>query len=310
MNSEKSITSNKLNTRIFNLSRFSSDNFIGYAMITPFYLFLSIFILLPILINIYLSFTNYDLNSMSFIKFQNYKHILTDNFFKRSLVNTGVYTFFSMLFSMTIGLAIAVFLNNKVFGTNFSRTAFFLPHITSMVAISMVWLWIYDPAQGILNQFLSLFGIARIEWLFDVNYAMPAIIFMSVWKFVGYNMVIYLAGLQGVPGYLYEAAKIDGASPWRQFRSITLPLLSPVTFFLFVTGIINNFNVFEQVIILTDGGPMNSTTTIVHQIYRRAFQDFQLGYGASLSVVLLVIVAFITFVNFRFGRRGHDIDAG
>jgi ABC-type sugar transport system permease subunit len=139
---------------------------------------------------------------------------------------------------------------------------------------------------------------------------MPSIILMSIWKYLGYNMIIYLAGLQTIPGYLYEAATIDGASGVQKFFKITLPMLRPVTFFLFVTGLINNFNVFEQVIIMTQGGPQNSTTTLVHQIYTRAFYDFFMGYASAMAFVAVLIIAMITLVNFRYGNQGVDLDIG
>ncbi|MBV6713889.1 carbohydrate ABC transporter permease [Paenibacillus chitinolyticus] len=280
---------------------------IGYALITPFYLFLFVFVLLPILMNIYLSFTNYDMNRMDFIGFKNYKVLLSDTFFWISLKNTVIYTFFTLFFTLALGLVFAVLLNNKLVGLPFFRTGFFTPHVTSMVAVSMIWLWIYEPSRGIANTVLGFFQIQGKQWLYDANWAMVALIIMGIWKFVGYNMVIYLAGLQGVPRDLYEAASVDGANSLQRFFYITVPMLKPITFFLLITGLINNFNVFEQIKILTNGGPMNSTTTIVHQIYNRAFGEFQLGYSSAMATVLLGIIAVITIVNFKYGQ-GNDID--
>jgi ABC-type sugar transport system permease subunit len=279
---------------------------IGYLLIAPFYFFLLVFVLIPILINLYLSLTNYDLTNANWVGLKNYQTLFGDSFFHVALKNTFVYTFFTLLFTMAIGLMLALVLNRKLAGLSFLRTGFFMPHITSMVAVSMIWLWIYEPSHGLANSFLELLGLKKIQWLYDESWAMPAVIFMSVWKFVGYNMVIYLAGLQSIPRHLYEAASVDGAGPMRQFFNVTLPLMAPVTFFLFITGLINNFNVFEQIQILTNGGPMNSTTTLVHQIYNRAFNDFQMGYAAALSMILLVIIAFITIVNFRYGNQNHE----
>jgi len=279
---------------------------IGYLLIAPFYIFLLVFVLIPIIINLYLSFTNYNLTDADWVGLRNYLNLFSDTFFHVALKNTVVYTFFTLLFTMGIGLMLALVLNRKLAGLSFLRTGFFMPHITSMVAVSMIWLWVYEPSHGLANSFLDFVGIKKIQWLFDESWAMPSVIFMSVWKFVGYNMVIYLAGLQSIPSHLYEAASVDGAGPVRQFFSVTIPMLSPVTFFLFITGLINNFNVFEQIQILTGGGPMNSTTTLVHQIYNRAFNDFQMGYAAALSMVLLAIIAFITIVNFKYGNQNHD----
>lgn len=285
--------------------RLDEDRF-GYLLIAPFYFFLLVFVLIPILINVYLSFTNYDLTHADWIGLKNYINLIGDSFFHVALKNTFIYTFFTLLFTMGIGLLFALLLNRKLMGLSFLRTGFFMPHITSMVAVSMIWLWIYEPSNGLANSFLDLLGFKKIQWLYNESWAMPSVVFMSVWKYVGYNMVIYLAGLQSIPRDMYEASSVDGAGPVRQFFRITVPMLTPVTFFLFITGLIHNFNVFEQIQILTNGGPMNSTTTLVHQIYNRAFTDFQMGYAAALSVVLLVIVAFITIVNFKYGSQTHE----
>jgi ABC-type sugar transport system permease subunit len=174
----------------------------------------------------------------------------------------------------------------------------------------MIWLWIYEPALGLLNVVIGHAGIPRQKWLYDVRLALPSVVVMSVWKEVGYNMIVYLAGLQSIPGYLYEAATIDGAGEARRFVHVTWPMLRPITFFLLVTGLIANFNVFEQVQVLTGGGPMNSTTTVVHQIYDRAFSDFQMGYASAMAVTMLVVVALVTLANFRLGDRRVDTIAG
>jgi ABC-type sugar transport system permease subunit len=281
---------------------------VGYLLITPFYLFFLAFIFVPIVINLLLSFTKFNLRTIDFIGLRNYANLFTDSFFLVSLRNTAIYTSFTLIFTMLLSLLAAVFLNQKIFGKSFFRTCFFLPHVTSMVAVSMVWFWMYEPSHGVVNKALGLFGIQGKLWLYDVNWALPAIIIMSVWKYIGYYMVIYLAGLQSIPGYLYEAATVDGASAVQKFFRITVPMLRPVTFFLFVTGMINNFNVFEQVRILTDGGPMNSTTTVVHQIYIRAFTDFLMGYASSQAFLVLTIVAFLTLIFFKYGQRGVDTE--
>jgi ABC-type sugar transport system permease subunit len=281
---------------------------VGYALIVPYYLFIVIFVFIPILYNIVLSFTNYDLTTNRFVGLKNYRVMITDAFFWISVKNTMVYTFFTLLFAMGLGLVTAVLLNRKLLAVRLIRTGFFTPYVTSMVAVSMIWLWIYEPSHGIANSVLGWFHVTGKQWLYDVRWALFAVILMSVWKFVGYNMVIYLAGLQSVPSHLYEAAAIDGAGFFRSFFHITVPLLRPVTFFLLVTGVINNFNVFEQIQILTNGGPMNATTTIVHQIYNRAFNEFQMGYAAALSTVLLAMIGGMTLIHFKFGSRSHEMD--
>jgi multiple sugar transport system permease protein/raffinose/stachyose/melibiose transport system permease protein len=285
-------------------------DYIGYWMIAPFYLFLIVFVIFPILINIFFSFTNFNLRTVHFVGFQNYLRLFSDETFMVSMQNTFVYTFFTLVFTMALGLMAALMVNKKLIGLKFFRTSFYMPYITSMVAGAMIWLWMYDPSYGIFNQVLGFFGIQSRQWLYDANLAMGCIILMSIWKSLGYFMVIYLAGLQSIPAYLYEAATVDGASSFRQFCAITLPMLRPVTFFLFVTGIVNNFKVFEQVMILTNGGPMNATTTIVHQIYNRGFIEFQMGYAAALSIILLLIISGITLFNFKYGNQGQDLDIG
>jgi len=283
-----------------------SGDRVGYILIAPFYLFLAVFIVSPILMNLYLSFTDYDFQQMTFVGWDNYEKLLQDSFFLISLKNTFVYTLFTLIFTMGPGLLFAEILNAKLIGLKGFRASLFIPYVTSMVAVSMVWLWMYEPSHGIFNVLLDSLGLPKIKWLYDTKFALLSIIIMSVWKFIGYNMVIYLAGLQGIPRDLYESASVDGAGVWRKFRHITLPMLKPVTFFLVVTGLINNFNVFEQIQILTNGGPMNATTTIVHQIYNRAFNEFQLGYAASMAIVLLGIIALITVTNFKYGNQTYD----
>lgn len=281
-----------------------SDRY-GYLLIAPYYVFFIVFIIVPILMNIVLSFSNYDFIDISFIGIDNYVRLFKDSLFVLALKNTLIFTVFQLLLSMSLGLVLAVLLNNKLMGIRFFRTGFFTPHVTSMVAVSMIWLWMYEPSHGMFNQMLEAVGIKAQKWLYDPSLAMGSIIFMSVWKSIGYNIVIYLAGLQSIPKNMYEAADVDGANALQKFIHITIPMLQPVTFFLLVTGFINNFNVFEQIQVMTKGGPLNSTTTVVHQIYLRAFSEFQMGYAAAMSIMLLIFVACITALNFRFSK-GHD----
>lgn len=279
---------------------------IGYALIAPFYLFLFLFVLLPIAYNFMLSFTNYNLSTINGVGLNNYKALFHDSFFLIALKNTAIYAFFTLFLTVAIGQILAVFLNYKLIGMKWVRMSFFSPYVISMVAVSMIWLWIYEPGHGIANTLLDALGLQGIQWLQDVKWAMPAVIFTSFWKFLGYNIVIFLAGLQGISRDLYEAAAVDGASGFRQYMHITLPQLRPITFFLIVTGLINNFNVFEQIQIMTGGGPLNSTTTLVHQIYSRAFQEFLIGYAAALSIIMLLLVALITAANFWYGNRSEE----
>ncbi len=281
-----------------------------YLMIFPVYSIYIIFIFFPIINTFVMSFTDYDLGTdRNFVGFKNYLLLFEDKLFLTALKNTAVYAVFTVTLQLSLGVLLANILNSKLVKClSFSRMANYIPHITSMVAVSMVWLYLLDPmSSGIFNQLLALVGLPPSKWLSDIDLALPMIIIISVWKSLGYTMTVYLAGLQQIPGPLYEAAKIDGAGAVRRFFNITLPLLSPTTFFLLVTSCISAFNVFEQVNIMTNGGPVNTTTTIVHQIYNRAFINLQMGYASAMAVLLILITLVLTLINFKMGNRGTDL---
>ena len=283
----------------------------GYLFIAPYYLFFIYMLLLPILNTVINSFTNYDLyEKRDFVGLRNYVDLIHDSLFIQALGNTFFYSVLYIIPSMGLGLLLALLLSNEGKGFKFFRAAFYIPYVISMVCASTIWMWIFDPANGILNQILKVFGRPGGTWLKDPDIAMYCVVFVSVWKSLGYCMLINLSGIKGIPGYLYEAAQLDGANRFQRFIHITLPQLSPTTFFLFITSCISSFNVFEQVNVLTAGGPLNKTTTIVHQIYTRGFTQFKMGYASAMSVVLLLIVSIITLVNFKYGNQGKDIDIG
>lgn len=283
----------------------------GYLFIAPYYLFFIYMLLLPILNTVINSFTNYDLyEKRDFVGLRNYVDLIHDSLFIQALGNILFYSVLYIIPSMGLGLLLALLLSNEGKGFKFFRAAFYIPYVISMVCASTIWMWIFDPANGILNQILKVFGRPGGTWLKDPDIAMYCVVFVSVWKSLGYCMLINLSGIKGIPGYLYEAAQLDGANRFQRFIHITLPQLSPTTFFLFITSCISSFNVFEQVNVLTAGGPLNKTTTIVHQIYTRGFTQFKMGYASAMSVVLLLIVSIITLVNFKYGNQGKDIDIG
>ena len=283
----------------------------GYLFIAPYYLFFIYMLLLPILNTVINSFTNYDLyEKRDFVGLRNYVDLIHDSLFIQALGNTLFYSVLYIIPSMGLGLLLALLLSNEGKGFKFFRAAFYIPYVISMVCASTIWMWIFDPANGILNQILKVFGRPGGTWLKDPDIAMYCVVFVSVWKSLGYCMLINLSGIKGIPGYLYEAAQLDGANRFQRFIHITLPQLSPTTFFLFITSCISSFNVFEQVNVLTAGGPLNKTTTIVHQIYTRGYTQFKMGYASAMSVVLLLIVSIITLVNFKYGNQGKDIDIG
>ena len=285
--------------------------YIAYLLVLPSYLIYLLFVFVPIILLIYFSFTNYDFyKSLDFVGIANYSKFFRDNLFIQSIGNTLIYSVFTITLQLSIGLVMAELLNQKVIGQRFHRIAFYLPNIVSMVAVSMVWLWIYDPILGFLNNLFRLVGLPPQKWLFDIHLALPSIIVMSIWKFIGYNMIIYLAGMQSIPASLYEAAEIDGASGIQKFFRITIPMLRPITFFLFIIACIRSFNVFEQVNVMTNGGPMGATTTIVHQIYERAFATFEMGYACSMAVFVLIVTLTFTVLNLKYGNQGTDTSVG
>jgi ABC-type sugar transport system permease subunit len=286
-----------------------NDERVGLLFILPNYLIYTIFVLIPVIYTIYLGFTDYNLmNDPKWIGIQNYLQIFQDENFITALGNTFYFSMFTIFPSMALGLIVAVLLNTKLLkGKPFFRACYYMPNIISMVAASMVWLWIYDPGHGLLNNILMALKMETKDWLFDPFLAMPSIIVVNIWNALGYNMIIYLAGLQGIPDYLYEAATVDGASKIRQFFTITIPMIKPITFFLFVMACIKSFQVFDQVFIMTNGGPVNATTTIVHQIYQNAFQYNKMGYASGMALILLLITTTITLLNFKYGNQESDL---
>ena len=275
---------------------------VGYLLIAPAFLIYGLFVLVPIAVTIGMSFTDFNLKTFSFVGFQNYIDLFSDNVFVKSLLNTVLYSVITIPISMALGLALASLLNQKLRGRGFFRTLFYMPNIFSMVAVSMAWLYLFDTNNGILNRILDIFGIAPIGWVTSSSTALLSIVIMSVWNTTGYNMILFLSGLLSIPEYLYEAASIDGATRFRKFVNITIPQLAPTTFFVFVMACINSFQVFGQVLIVTNGGPLNSTTTIAHQIYKNGFEYYKMGYASSQAVILLIIILLITLVNFKYGR--------
>lgn len=272
----------------------------GYLFIAPAMTIFLVFTLLPVAIAAYLSFTNYDVfTKLDWIGAVNYEDVFQDELFWRALINTVVYTGWSVPLSMAFGLALALLLNQKLRGLGIYRTVYYVPVVTSMVAVAMIWIQLFDPLYGVISNALEGIGIRGINWLGDPNLAMPSIIAVSVWKVIGWNMLIYLAGLQGIPDYLKEAAAIDGANSSQTLWRITLPLLQPTTFFIFVTSLIGAFQVFDQVYVMTGGGPAGATTTLVHQIYNAAFKALDMGYAAAMSFVLFGIILVVSLFSIR-----------
>jgi multiple sugar transport system permease protein len=263
-----------------------------------------VFSAIPIIASLVVSFFDWDLLlGAKFNGLMNYTQLLTDDVFHASLFNTLYFVIVSVPLSVAISLVVAMLVNQPLRGMTFFRAVFLLPYITLTVAISLVWKWLYLPDVGLINQILGFFGIHGPAWLTSPIWAMPAVIILSIWKSFGYNMVLFLAGLQGIPENLYEAAAIDGATGWNRFRYVTLPLLSPVTFFVVVISTIGSFQVFDQALVMTQGGPGVSTTTLVLYIYQVGFQSFHMGYASAVAWVLFAIVFVFTLIQFWFQRR-------
>lgn len=272
--------------------------------LSPYIIGLLLFWLGPIIASFLISFTDWELvGKPIWIGLENYKQLMHDELFIKSLVNTAYYTVISVPLSMSLSLLLAIAMNQKLKGIVFFRTAFFMPHISSMVAVALLWSWIYNSQYGLLNYFLGLFGIPPQNWLGDPKLAMPALIVMSVWKGLGYNMMIWLAALQGIPEDLYEAARIDGASKWQQFKNITVPLLSPTTFLLLILGFIGSFQVFEQSYVMTKGGPAYATLTMVLYIYSNAFEWLKMGYASAMAYILAIIIFILTLIQLKFQKK-------
>lgn len=259
-----------------------------------------IFIIIPVFVSFGFSFIDWDLlNTPKFVGLLNYKTVFSDELFYKILGNTFVYAISTSVFGVIIPLILACILNTKIRGSNFYKTAYFLPFVTPLIVIAIIWQWIFDPNIGLLNNILR----TNIKWLYDSNYAMFAVIIVSVWKLIGYNMVIFLSGLSGINQSLFEAAKIDGATNFKIFKDITVPLLSPTIFFVVIITCISSFQVFDLIYMMTEGGPMNSTNVLVYAIYQNAFEYFKVGYASALAYVLFFIILILTTIQWKLRKK-------
>lgn len=284
-----------------------SNERIGYLFILPSLIHLVLFLVIPLVFSFFLSFRDWDrpaFTNAPYIGLENYEFLLGDRRFINSLGNSAYYTLLSVPLGMAVSLAIAVVMNQKLRGIYFFRMLFFMPVVSSWVAVAVVWRTLLDPNAGIVNYVLQSLGLPSFNWLNDPSTAMIAIVIIAIWKSAGFNMVIWLAGLQAIPQELYEAASIDGANRWQSFRFLTLPLLAPTSLFLAITGVIGSFQVFSPVYVLTRGGPLDSTNVAVFHIYRRAFEEFDFGYAAAQSWVLFAIIFAATVFQLWIRRRG------
>lgn len=284
------------------MSRHKRGNLNGYLFIAPVLIYITITAFIPMIMSLYLSFTDYNmLQPPKWCGLYNYKDLLgKDGKIWVAMRNTLIYALEVLPLNIFCSLGLAILVNKNLPGMSFFRTTYYLPVVTSMVAASMIWMWIYDTDMGLLNNILSLFGVEPIEWLTSPDMALHSLAIMRVWKGIGWNMVIYLAGLQGIPRHLYEAAMIDGASRWQQFANVTWPMLRPVTYYVLTMGLISTFQTFTEIYSMTRGGPLDSTTTIGYQIYKMAFDYMEMGKASALAFVLFVIIFTLSIINVKF----------
>lgn len=277
----------------------------GYLFLLPNILGFLAFNVFPVLFAIGMSFTRWDLISKpAFVGLGNYQRLfLEDESFRIAVKNTLIFTGLSVPAVTIISLILANALNQKIRGTTFYRTAYFLPVVSSTVAVALVWAWFFNPDFGLANDILLKLGLPKFKWLASSATALPSIVMVSVWRGIGPSTVIFLAGLQGIPEELYDAGKIDGANSRQLFRYITLPMLSPTTFFVIVVSIIGSFQVFDLVYIMTGGGPGRASLVIVYYIYQNAFRWFRMGYAASVAFVLFIVIFVLTLIQIRLSGR-------
>lgn len=277
--------------------------------IAPSLIPLLLFTVVPIVASAGLSLLDWNLlRPPVFVGLDNYERLLGDANFRSAVANTLGYVAGYLPLVLVGGMLIALALNQRLRGRTLFRTAYFLPVVTSWVVVALMWRWLLDPRAGIVNFALGLVGLEGPGWYTDPGWAMPSVIIASAWKDLGFVMVILLAGLQSIPQEYYEAASVDGAGRWSRFRNITVPLLTPSLFFVLVISLINNLQVFDQVWVMTKGGPAGATSVVVEQIVTNAFSYGQMGYAAAMSMLFFVALLLITIVQFRLQRRWVTYD--
>ncbi|AXJ12593.1 carbohydrate ABC transporter permease [Streptococcus pluranimalium] len=287
----------------------AKESIMGYLFLSPAMIILGLFLFLPTLLSIYYAFTNYYLltpDATTFIGLANFKKLFSDPLFMTSLKNIGQFVIFIIPLQLGLALSLALLVNNKRKSTIFFKIAFFAPVVMSLVVVSVLWLVLLNPSSGLINSMLGILGINPQPFLTSPKQAMYVIIVVSAWQGAGYQMLIFLAGLQNIPSSLYEAASIDGASKWKQFLNITLPMLKPTSILILTTTLIDAFKLVIQPMVMTQGGPLNSTLTPVYYIYRTGFTDRSVGYASSITVVFGAIIIIFTLLQRKMtGDEGY-----
>lgn len=286
-------------------NKFKQEYLWGYLFILPNFIGFMIFLAVPIVIGFIYSLTSYNgFNQFNFVGLDNYINMFKDEYFLVSLKNNLIYTMLSVPATIALALMLAVILNSRVWGGSYFKTVFFFPTITSMVAVGIVWSVLFNPQQGPINNFLRSIGIIDPPlWLASTKTALLSVIIVAVWKSTGYYMVMILAGLQTIPESLYESANIDGANFFRKFWSITLPMLSPTMFLVTILSIINSFQVFDLISVMTNGGPGRATNVLVYRIYQEGFVYLRHGYASAMAYFLFFIILIITMIQFRGQKK-------
>ena len=284
------------------------DFFTGMGFILPSLLGFLIFTFIPVVISLCLSFTSWNfMEGIEGIKFNglaNYIRLFSDEWFLNSYKNNIIFTAVTVPVLIALGLVMATIINKYIYGGGVVRTMIFIPYIASVVAVCTVWMVLLQPSYGPVNEFFRSIGIANPPgWLADFKWSLPSFMIIYVWQQVGYYSIVFLAGLKGLPEDVYEAAKVDGASSIRQFFSLTVPLISPTTFFLTIMGIIGSFKVFDQISVLTQGGPGSSSSVMAYYVYRTAFDYFEMGYANTLAWALFVLVFIVTLVQWKMQAK-------
>ncbi len=282
------------------------DTIAGYLFIAPSLVGFVLFSLFPLVLTLILSVSEWNLVSglkgIHLVGFGNFRELMTDPSFWDSLKNNFKFVLFALPALLVLSFTLAILIQKFAYGKKLFKTIFFFPYISSVVAIATVWRVIFQPSYGPINQILMSIGVQNPpKWLLDPNWALPTIAMMYIWQELGYYILIFVTGLQSISDTLYEAAEIDGANRWQQIRHITIPLVSPTTFFLFITGMISTFKIFDAVHILTQGGP--GTSVLVYYLYKVSFQYYRIGYGSAIAVVLFLIVFAITAAQMKMQKR-------
>ena len=284
----------------------------GYLFISPWILGMVLFALGPILASFGLAFTRWNLfTEPEYVGWANFQKLAHDPLFYKSVFNTIYYAVFAVPLGLVLALGLAMLVNHRLRGVNFFRTAFFLPNVVAGIAMLLLWKWLFDPNFGLINLFLDWtgllavlewIGMGRPQWLSSRTGAMPGMIFMSIWG-LGGSMMIFLAGLQNIPRELIEAAELDGAGPWKRFRYVTVPLLTPTIFFLTMVGVIASLQLFNQAYVMTQGGPAHATLFYVLYLFQTAFERFEMGYACAMALVLFILTLIVSLIQLAMGKK-------